>query len=379
MTPNPLPTPHSPTPNDKPLGASLGWELLDTTRPYQSHWHNLRRDEVRLPGGQEIVYTYQEHAGFVTVLPVTSDGQVVMIRSYRYTVDDWCWELPAGGLGDKPGCSLEEVARQELREETGADCAEMRQIGWFYAMNGTSSARCTFFLATGVQLNGPPQLEPTELSEVHRMPLEQAVQMARDGRITDADSALVLLRCEPLLRSQRRQVEVVPYAPAWPRLYQAEAASLAALLGEELVEIHHIGSTSVPGLAAKPIVDILPVVREIGRIDALNDLLLAAGYVPKGENGIAGRRFFSKDGTGARRVHVHLFAAGHPEIARHLDFVAYLRAHPAEAAAYAELKRELAGRFPGDPAGYTEAKSEFIRAIDARARTASPPKDWQSW
>jgi GrpB-like predicted nucleotidyltransferase (UPF0157 family)/8-oxo-dGTP pyrophosphatase MutT (NUDIX family) len=360
---------------DKPLGASLGWELLETTRPYQSHWHNLRRDEVRLPGGQEIVYTYQEHTGFVTVLPVTPDGQVVMIRSYRYTVDDWCWELPAGGLGDKPGCSLAEVARQELREETGADCREMREIGWFYAMNGTSTARCTYFLAIGVQLNGEPQLEATELSHVHLMPLEQAVQMARDGRITDADSALVLLRCEPLLRGQRRQVDVVPYAPAWPRLYRAEAASLAALLGDELVEIHHVGSTSVPGLVAKPIVDILPVVRDIERIDALNDLLLAAGYTPKGENGIPGRRYFSKDATGARRVHVHAFAAGHPEIARHLDFAAYLRAHPADAAAYADLKRELAQRFPHDTAGYTDAKSEFIRAIDARARTGTPSED----
>ncbi len=358
----------SDTPNDKPLGASLGWQLLGTTRPYESHWHNLRRDEVRLPGGEEIVYTYQEHAGFVTVLPVTSDGLVVMIRSYRYTVDDWCWELPAGGLGDKLGCSPEEVARQELREETGAGCLEMREIGWFYSMNGTSTARCSFFLATGVQLNGPPELEATELSDVHLIPLEQAVQMARDGRITDADSALVLLRCEPILRGQGRKVEVVPYDPAWPRLYQAEAASLAALLGDELVEIHHIGSTSVPGLLAKPIVDILPVVRDIERVDGYNDLLLALGYTPKGENGIPGRRFFTKDVAGVRRAHVHAFAAGHPEIARHLDFAAYLRAHPADAQAYADLKRDLALRFRNDTVGYTDAKSAFIRAIDARAR-----------
>jgi GrpB-like predicted nucleotidyltransferase (UPF0157 family)/8-oxo-dGTP pyrophosphatase MutT (NUDIX family) len=366
--------------NDKPLGAGLGWDLLGTTRPYESRWHNLRRDEVRLPGGEEIVYTYQEHAGFVTVLPVTGDGQVVMIRSYRYTVDDWCWELPAGGLGDKAGFAPEEVARQELREETGADCLEMRRIGWFYAMNGTSNARCTYFLATGVQITGRPQLEATEHSEVHLLPLEQAVQMARDGRITDADSALVLLRCEPILRGQGRKVEIAPYDPAWPALYRAEAACLGALLGDELVEIHHIGSTSVPGLAAKPIVDILPVVRDIERIDTWNDLLLALGYVPKGENGIPGRRFFSKDVAGVRRVHVHAFAAGHPEIARHLDFAAHLRAHPADAAAYADLKRELAQRFPNDTAAYTDAKSGFIRAIDARARirTASPSEDWQS-
>ena len=82
---------------------------------------------MRLPTGEEIVYTYQEHAGFVTVLPVTTDGQVVMIRSYRYTVDDWCWELPAGGLGDKPGVPLDEVARQELAEETGGSAESSRR------------------------------------------------------------------------------------------------------------------------------------------------------------------------------------------------------------------------------------------------------------
>lgn len=182
--------------DDKPLGSSLGWQRLSTTRPYRSHWHSLRQDAVRLPSGQEITYTYQEHPGFVTVVPVTSDGHVVMIRSYRYTVDDWCWELPAGGLGDKPGLPLQEVARQELREETGAECVEMRQIGWFYSLNGTADARCYVFLASGVELNGRPQLEQAEHSEVHLVPIAKALQMARDGRISDGDSALALLRCE---------------------------------------------------------------------------------------------------------------------------------------------------------------------------------------
>ena len=66
-----------------------------------------------------------------------------MIRSYRYTVDDWCWELPAGGLGDKPGVPLVEVAQQELAEETGGISQIIEEVGWFYTMNGTSSARCT--------------------------------------------------------------------------------------------------------------------------------------------------------------------------------------------------------------------------------------------
>lgn len=356
-----------PLSDDKPVGASLGWQRLGTARPYQSRWHNLRQDQVRLPTGEEIVYTYQEHPGFVTVVPVTDDGRVVMLRTYRYPVDDWCWELPAGGLGDKPGLSPAEVARQELQEETGGQCQELREIGWFYAMNGTSSARCFLFLATGVALNAAPELESTELSDVHLVPLEQALQMARDGRITDGDSALALLRCEPILRSLRRPVEVVPYDPIWLTLFAAEAASLRTLLGSLLVGIHHIGSTAVPGLAAKPIVDILAVVTAVEVVDALNDLMAAAGYTPRGENGIPGRRFFTKDVHGVRRVHVHVFGQGHPEIERHRRFVAYLRRHPDQAAAYAELKRSLAARYPDNPEAYTTAKSEFIRAADAAA------------
>lgn len=352
----------------KPLGESLGWQRLHTDRLYESPWHSLRRDHVRLPNGQQITYTYQEHPGFVTIVPLTPDGQVAMLRTYRYTIDDWCWELPAGGLGDKPGISLEEVARQELREETGGEAAEMRRIGWFYTLNGTTDARCTFFLATGVRLDGPPQLEPTELSEVVLVPVAQAVQMARDGRIADGDSALALLRCEVHLAGHDRRVEVVPYDSAWPQLFAAEAAHLRQVFGEELLALHHIGSTAVPGLVAKPIVDMLPEVRDIAAVDALDDAMVSLGYIPKGENGIPGRRFFTKDVDGVRRFHVHVFQAGDPEIERHLLLVSHLQASPAARQAYAALKQELARQYPNDIAAYTNAKTALIHELEHQAR-----------
>ncbi|MFZ2488226.1 MAG: GrpB family protein [Anaerolineae bacterium] len=355
--------------NDKPLGASLGWHLLGTTRPYQSRWHNLRRDEVRLPSGEEIVYTYQEHPGFVAIVPRTRDGCIVLIRSYRYTVDDWCWELPAGGLGDKPGMSKADVARQELAEETGGVCTALDEITSFYVSNGTSNGRCTVFLAHNVELTQPTALESTEVSEVHLVPIAEALQMARDGRMTDGDSALALLRCEPHLVSPPRQIEIVPYDPHWPQLFAAEAARLREVFGAELLALHHIGSTAVPGLAAKPIIDILPVVRDIARVDALNTAMRALGYVPKGEYGIPERRYFSLDAGGQRRFHVHVFPAGSAEIARHCDFVAHLRAYPDTAAAYAALKLELAERYRDDPISYTEGKSDFIRNAVQQAQT----------
>ena len=352
--------------DDKPLGASLGWQRLETSRPYQSRWHNLRRDEVRLPTGEEITYTYQEHPGFVAVVPVTTDGQVVMIRSYRYTVDDWCWELPAGGLGDKPGVPLVEVAQQELAEETGGISQVIEEVGWFYTMNGTSSARCTVFLARGVVLSGLPQLESTEHSEVHLVPLAQALQMARDGRITDGDSALALLRCEAHLLGRHRGIEVVPYDPQWPRLFQVEAARLATVFGEELLSIHHMGSTGVPGLWAKPVIDIMPIVRDIERVDGFNDLMVTLGYLPKGEYGIPGRRFFNLDAGGRRLFNVHVYQLGNPEIPRHLDFIAYLRTHPEDAAAYADLKRSLAAEYSDDIDSYVSGKTDLVRQIEQK-------------
>lgn len=348
---------------DKPLGESLGWRRIATSRPYQSHWHNLRQDRVVLPAGQEITYSYQEHPGFVTIVPVTDDRQIILLRSYRYTVDDWCWELPAGGLGDKPGVPLAEVARQELAEETGAECRSLDMIGWFYTMNGTADARCTVFIAQGAQINGATDLEPTEHSEVHLVPIAQAMQIARDGRMSDGDSALALLRCEPMLMGKQHDLVVVAYDPTWPLLFEAEAARLAVIFGEQLVAIHHMGSTSVPGIWAKPVIDIMPVVHNIETVDSLNDKMRALGYVPKGEYGIAGRRFFNLCDGERRMFNVHVYEVGNPEIANHLDFVEYLRAHPDEAAAYGALKRDLVLRYRDQIDSYTNGKTDFIVSI----------------
>ena len=355
-----------PSSDDKPVGASLGWQRLETSRPYQSRWHNLRQDRIRLPSGEEITYTYQEHPGFVAVVPVTPDGQVVLIRSYRYTVDDWCLELPAGGTGDKMGASLLDIARQELVEETGGIPQVLEQVGWFYTMNGTSSARCTVFLARGVVLSEPTQLEPTEKSDVVLIPVAQALQMARDGRITDGDSALALLRCEAHLMGKHRAIEVVPYDPQWPRLFQVEAARLAAVFGEELVAVRHMGSTAVPGMWAKPVIDIMPIVSDIERIDSYNDLMVSLGYLPKGEYGIPGRRFFNLDSGNRRLFNVHVYQIGNPEIPRHLDFIEYLQVHPEDAAAYAELKRSLADRFSDDIDSYVTGKTDLVREIEQK-------------
>ncbi len=134
-----------------------------------------------------------------------------------------------------------------------------------------------------------------------------------------------------------RQVRVVPYDPAWPAEARAEAARLKAVLGEEAVAVHHFGSTAVPGLAAKPIIDLLVEVRDIDGIDAFNTALAALGYEARGENGIPGRRYFVRGSPDVHTHHVHMFQAGGMEVTRHLAVRDYLRARPAEAEAYARV------------------------------------------
>jgi len=184
----------------KPVGAALGWRRRDTRYLYQSGWYDVRQDDVTLPSGEEIVFTYVEHPGFVSVIALTEAREVVLIRSYRYTVDEWVWEVPAGGLGGKEGHSLEAVAAEELAEESGyvAD-GPLRHVAASFMSIGNSRTVAHVFLATGARLAGPPRPESTEVIEVHPTPVAEALRMAHAGEIADAASALALLLCEPLL------------------------------------------------------------------------------------------------------------------------------------------------------------------------------------
>lgn len=167
-----------------------------------------------------------------------------------------------------------------------------------------------------------------------------------------------------------RKVEVVPYDPAWPAQAEAEIARLSAALAGLLVVVHHFGSTAVPGLCAKPIIDLLGEVTELDQVEAHNAAMIALGYTPLGEYGLPGRRFFPRiidPEISARSHHVHLYQAGHPEIRRHLVVRDYLRAHSAEAAAYGELKAQLAAQFPWDIDRYLQGKDAFVKALEQRA------------
>jgi ADP-ribose pyrophosphatase len=173
------------------------WETLDSRFLWQSRWYNLRQDRVRTAAGHEFTYTLVDHPGAVWVVPLTRDGQIVLIHSFRYCVDDWCYEVPAGGLS--PGSTPKEVARRELAEEVGGTAADLCYVGQFYTSNGISNEVAYVYFAAGVEL-GESHPEPTELVDIRLVPVKEALRMAREGEISDGPSALALLWCEPMLR-----------------------------------------------------------------------------------------------------------------------------------------------------------------------------------
>ncbi len=162
----------------------------------------------------------------------------------------------------------------------------------------------------------------------------------------------------------KRSVTVVPYNAEWKRRYQEETDRLSAALQSHIIAMHHIGSTAIPGILAKPIIDILVEVYQIEVIDTLTEQMEAHGYRAHGEHGIAGRRFFSRDTAAVRTHHIHVFQSGHPDIARLIGFRDYIRSHPDAAQRYSHLKQQLARQFANDSECYTEAKTDFIRSIE---------------
>ena len=164
-------------------------------------------------------------------------------------------------------------------------------------------------------------------------------------------------------------IVLAPYDPVWPSQFAAARKEILSACNGLVTEVHHVGSTAIPGLAAKPVIDLMPIVRRREDGFACVTAMQALGYTHRGEHGIEGRHYFVR-GT-PRSHHAHLFAAGHPEVKRHLLFRDYLRAHADEGAAYERLKRNLAAKFGDDRQAYAAAKTPFCERIDCLARAAA--------
>jgi GrpB-like predicted nucleotidyltransferase (UPF0157 family) len=162
------------------------------------------------------------------------------------------------------------------------------------------------------------------------------------------------------------KVILADYDPVWSGIFETEARKIKDLLGPNVQELHHIGSTAVPGLIAKPIIDIMPVVRSLREVDMRRQLIEETGYLYKGEYGIPGRRYIVRNEISgvSLKVHIHIFELNCFEIPKHLNFRDYLRANPAQAKKYGELKVRLKHEFENDKNAYQKGKADFIEGFN---------------
>jgi GrpB-like predicted nucleotidyltransferase (UPF0157 family) len=162
-----------------------------------------------------------------------------------------------------------------------------------------------------------------------------------------------------------RPIVVVLYDEAWPSLFLEEQTRIERALGPLVERIEHVGSTAVPGLTSKPIIDIMVGVRSLREADRCIEPLGRLSYEYRGEVGVPGRLFFRKGDP--RTHHLHIAEVGGEFWVGHLAFRAYLRTHPQTAREYARLKHELADSFRADWTAYAEGKSAFILEVLRRA------------
>jgi len=161
------------------------------------------------------------------------------------------------------------------------------------------------------------------------------------------------------------KIRLTDFSEEWSLRYQSETNILREIFGDEILRFEHFGSTSVPGMKAKPVIDMMCIVKDIREIDRFNDKMASLGYDVAGEWGISGRRLFRKGGEN-RSHHIHFYQFDHPEIQRHLIFRDYLRSHPMEIMKYSHFKERLAQQFDST-SEYSPAKKQFVKEMEERA------------
>jgi len=183
-------------------------ERLGSREVFRGRTVRLDVDTVRLPNGREMDFEMVRHSGAAAVVPLADDGQVLLVRQYRYATGGWILEVPAGKLdgGEAP----EDCARREVEEETGFRPRELEPLGWIWTSPGFTDERIWLFLARGLT-PGQQELGHDEVLALERVPLARAVEMAAGGdrgdggEIVDAKSICALLRADRRLRGSAAQ------------------------------------------------------------------------------------------------------------------------------------------------------------------------------
>lgn len=179
----------------------MAFEVLKSQTVYQGRAFNVRRDEVRLPGGRLAHLDIVDHPGAVTLIPVDDRGRILFVRQFRYAVQEDLLELPAGTL--EPGEPPEACALREVREETGMSADQIRKLGEFFLAPGYSTEHMHIFLLTGLK-PAPLQGDADEFISVEPLEIDQAYELAQRGIIRDAKSISALFLAQPFLENLHR-------------------------------------------------------------------------------------------------------------------------------------------------------------------------------
>ncbi|NIK69273.1 GrpB family protein [Paenibacillus sp. BK720] len=158
------------------------------------------------------------------------------------------------------------------------------------------------------------------------------------------------------------EVRLSEYKEDWAKMFRVESECLKSIFGGVEIRFEHFGSTAVPGMKAKPVIDMMGIVEDINKIDLFNDIMASLGYDVAGDWGIPGRRLFRKGGE-ERTHHIHFYQSDSPQIGRHLIFRDYLLSHPEEAARYSRFKEQLAQRYERTNE-YSPAKKAFVSEME---------------
>lgn len=233
------------------------------------------------------------------------------------------------------------------------------------------SGRSSDGLVEAIEVDGPRDDPSAWVVGVQWHPEDTAATDPAQQALFDALALVSRLRGTRArageVEGRSRTYAVVEPDPAWPAAFEREARRIRAALGDAVVRIDHVGSTSVPGIAAKPIVDIQVSLPTLEPREAYVPVLVGLGYRHAIDAMKPEHEYFSFDEDGERRFQLHVCAAGSEWELRHLAFRDWLRAHPEDAADYVELKRRLAAAHPRDIMSYVAGKTAFVTSVEARA------------